>query len=239
MHPTAAARLILLSLMALQGSPSMGEAQETSGPEAEFSEVRRELERLNQLVNSEPRRTDLQLDRIRVLYLLALEDRDALEEAVRSIEALEPRADHQGPAFLPLLRAYEGALEALKGKHARWPPNKVSHVNQGLATLDAQVEAAGQSPEIRYLRLVTGYFLPFFFRRGDVVQQDLRILRESLPADGVTPPGVRAVIARFLLEHGNPDTDQRRALMAGWVRACDALIQDHSACTHPPETGAP
>lgn len=235
----SASRLIILSLLALLATPWVGHTQETPGPEAGFSEVRRELERLNDLLDAAPHRTDLHLDRIRVLYILALEDRDALDEALRSIEGVEPRAIHQEPAFLPLLKAYGGALEALKGKHARWPPNKVSHVNEGLATLDAQVDAAGQIPEIRYLRLVTGYFLPFFFNRGDVVQEDLRILRESLPGDGVTPPGVRALIARFLLEHGEPDSAQRTALMAGWVRACDALIRDHSACTDPPETGVP
>ncbi|MEX2526012.1 MAG: hypothetical protein WEA09_00115 [Gemmatimonadota bacterium] len=229
----------LISMLSLQSVPPLAQAQEPPGPEANFSEIHRELARLNHLVTSEPHRTDLQLDRIRVLYLLALEDRDALDEALRSIATLEPRALHQGPAFLPLLRAYEGALEALKGKHARWPPNKVSHVNDGLATLDAQVKIAGQSAEIRYLRLVTGYYLPFFFRRGDVVQEDLRILRETLPTIGVTPPGVKAVIARFLLEHGDPDQDQRNALMAGWVRACDALTRDHSACVLRPETGAP
>ena len=147
------------------------------------------------------------LDRLRTYYVEAVEDEAALEDAEALIEA-EARAD-------PTTRAYEGALIVLKAKHAFWPHRKVHYLREGLALLDALVEAHPENVEVRYLRLLSCYFVPSFFGRDWSVRDDFAALSRGLPevADRF-PAELFEVMVRFVLEHGSPDAHQRARLEA-------------------------
>ena len=147
------------------------------------------------------------LDRLRTYYVEAVEDESALEEAEALIEA-EGRAD-------PTTRAYEGALIVLKAKHAFWPHRKVHYLREGLDMLDALVEAHPEEVEIRYLRLLSCYFIPSFFGRDWSVREDFAALSRGLPdAADRFPADLFDVMVRFVLEHGSPEAHHRERLAA-------------------------
>ena len=78
----------------------------------------------------------------------------------------------------------------------------------------AVAEAPGQA-DIRYVRLMSGFYLPGIFGRGDEVDQDLAALVQLLPgARDQFPDPVFPEVVRFVLEHADPEPDDRRALEA-------------------------
>ena len=63
---------------------------------------------------------------------------------------------------------YQGALTAIAGRHAFLPTTKYKLVKDGLAEMDAAVTKDGNNLEIRFIRGMTNYYLPFFFGRSDI-----------------------------------------------------------------------
>nr|HOX53239.1 hypothetical protein [Fibrobacteria bacterium] len=89
-------------------------------------------------------------------------------------------------------------------KHALWPPRKLEHLERAAPLLDSAVARSPNHPEIRYLRLMSCYYLPFFFGRKASVEEDFRALARLLPGwTGGLDEGLRAEVARFIL--GNFD----------------------------------
>jgi hypothetical protein len=77
--------------------------------------------------------------------------------------------------------------------------------------------------EIRYLRLTSCYYLPFFLGRKFSVKEDFRMLAEQLPLQAERFPARWVfAIADFVLKKGDPDPAQRAALL----RARDAARDD-------------
>lgn len=177
-----------------------------------------DLRRVDSALAADPARGDLRLDRLRILYVLAVKD-----EARR----------HEGEAYLaglpgslglppgdPLLQAYRGAFRVLGAKHDFWPPRKLEHLKAGLPALDSGVAARPDHAEIRYLRLVSGYYLPFFIGRGGEVKDDFAALARLLPeAHGQYPARWYLGFARFVLEKGGLDEAERAAVADGMRRA--------------------
>ena len=145
-------------------------------------------------------------ERLWTLYFLSVQEKDWEVPAVALADTLSqrdlPEALHIG--------ALAGALEVVRAKHSRWPPNKLKHLRSGLSTLDRLVEEAPQDPVVRYLRLMSCYYLPFFLDQDESVEDDLHVLLSILPnqRQAFSPPVYEAVV-RFVLENGDPDPEQR------------------------------
>jgi len=150
---------------------------------------------------------DLQL--LRIVYFLGLEEADFLQrvdQQVASLRSAHPRRDRDLEATL---RGYEGAAEVLRAKHAFWPGAKTGHLRTGLAVLDSLVGEHPRHAEVRYLRLVSTAYLPFFLGRGDGAREDARVLAELLPgARGSFPGPTLVAMTDVLLEPGRLDRDR-------------------------------
>lgn len=148
-------------------------------------------------------------ERLWALYFLSVEEREWEERAVTLADSLGVL---EGPEFRQI-QALGGALEVVRAKNSRWPPNKLKHLRRGLAILDGLVEDAPQDPVVRYLRLVSCYYLPFFLDREESVEEDFRVLAEVLPEEGIAfSPPVRATVLDFVLEKGEIEDPDRTRL---------------------------
>ena len=147
------------------------------------------------------------LQRLRSGYLDAVDNPEALEA---TLDAIERRAGSD-----PLTEGYRSALIVLEAKHARWPLQKWRYLQEGLGGLDALVEEHPQDVEIRYLRLLSCYFLPGFLGRGWSVDEDFAALAHALPhARGDFPTDLFHQMVGFVLESGDLDPAARDRLEA-------------------------
>ncbi|NNF26772.1 MAG: hypothetical protein HKN73_06115 [Gemmatimonadetes bacterium] len=164
----------------------------------------------------------LGLERLRLLYFLTVADEAFIPVAVQQIDALEG-TDAPDSVVAPVLEAFRGALEVVRGKHAFWPHDKVGHVRNGLARLDQVVEIRPRLVEARYLRLLSSFYLPFFFRRGDTVDADMDSLADLLLE---RPPRMSAeayrAVTDFVLDHGKLDPDRKARLSAAFGRLSES-----------------
>lgn len=120
------------------------------------------------------------IQQLRSMYLAAVEDEHLIAEALDLIGKLTYK--------LPGVQAYEAAFIILRAKHVFWPHKKMRYLNEGLPRLDTLVSLHPQDVEVRYLRLLSCYYLPRFLGRGDTVEQDIKALAGLLPAARFTYP---------------------------------------------------
>jgi hypothetical protein len=152
------------------------------------------------------------LERLRAMYHLSVEKGEWASVARDSVAALRLRTAGISEWDVTI-EGYRGALEVVRAKHSKWPPNKLKYFNRGAATLDALVEANPENLELRYLRFASYRFLPFFLRRDDSLAADLRALASGLPEHPETfSPTVYGGVVRFLLENGDLAEDERARL---------------------------
>jgi len=160
---------------------------------------------------------------LRDLYLRSVREAAAIREGLGEIERLRASARvREGTEVDATLDAYRGALITLRAKHAAWPPDKLRHLNRGLAVLDATVRAHPDHAEARYLRLMSCYYLPGILGRGRSVRDDFAALARLLP--GVRdqyPRELYGAIARFVVDRGRLPADDVRALQATLARGDD------------------
>lgn len=152
------------------------------------------------------------MERLRALYFMSVKEKDRVKEAETLLEELRNTVPEEADEAVAL-EALGGALEVVQAKHARWPPNKLKHLRKGMETLDRLVEDQPEQLEVRYLRLVSCYYLPFFLKREESVAQDMAILVLHLPdrPEAFTPPVYRGVVA-FLLQNGEMSPEDRARL---------------------------
>lgn len=149
------------------------------------------------------------LRELREAWFAAVEEKAWIDVGLARLADLEARAD-VSPA---LTGAYRGAFDLLRSKHTLAPLRRLRHARAGLATLDAAVAAAPDQAEVRYVRLMSCYYLPFFFGRGDSVAEDFRSLGTLLPGvQGAYPTAWWEAAVRFVLQHGDLDAGQAEAL---------------------------
>ncbi len=115
-------------------------------------------------------------------------DADAL--ARRQFEAL--RREHPQD---PVITAYSGSLELLEAARtwAVWKKHSLSQ--EGLAQMDAAVNAAPDNLEARFVRALTTWHLPFFFHRKAQAESDLAAIApraEQASRSGQLPPQLAA-----------------------------------------------
>jgi hypothetical protein len=156
------------------------------------------------------------------LWLRAVEDADAVAIGLAEVERTRARWDQAGGEVRDdldrLLAAYEGSLLALQARHGGGPRERLRLLREGFAALDAAVAADPAAPDVRYIRLMTGFYLPRVFGRRDEVNADLDALVDLLPASsGRFPPALYPEVVRFVIEHGDPD-DRARSRLEGALR---------------------
>lgn len=157
------------------------------------------------------------LQELRTEYFLSIEEEPRVERAASRLRALRPEA---GPELTRTLDAFEGALEVLRGKHALWPRTKLRHLRAGLAILDRTLALDPGDPELRYLRLVSTWYLPALFGRRETAREDLAVLAAELPAAAPgLPPALAQAMAEFLLATGRLEAAERAAVQGVRDRA--------------------
>lgn len=154
------------------------------------------------------------LARLRSLYLLSVSDEAAIQRGLDEVERLRPAGGSPAAARLDAtLDAYRGALVTLRAKHALWPPAKLRHLRRGLEQLDASVAAHPSIAEVRYLRLMSCFYLPPVLGRGASVREDFQALASLLPRQRQDyPEEVFYAIVRFVLQEGELSPEQRAPL---------------------------
>jgi hypothetical protein len=153
------------------------------------------------------------LEPVRRSYRAAVDDEAAIARGLAAIAALRAGDLPAPERTAPLLDAYEGALITLRARHGTWPPARLRHLRTGLGILDRAVAAHSAQPEIRFLRLMSGYYLPGILGRTAHVAEDFEALARLLPgARAGYPAEMHAAMTRFVLDHGRPSPEQRRDL---------------------------
>lgn len=207
---------VLILCFAGAGAPLPLTAQdEMEAPEPPSREEMRidllinELRCVEEELARDPGNRELAYRRVGALYLVGVQEKWAVEKALAALDSL----DAGTAADSALSLAYEGALTTLRGKHAFWPHSKLRHVRSGLSQLDRAVERDPASARIRYLRLMSGYYLPGIFGRGDEVRADFTALVRLLPAAAAEfPRRLYEEICRFVLANGGLEETEAEVL---------------------------
>ncbi len=153
--------------------------------------------------------------RIGELWIQAVDRETAVEEGLEAVAALRDRLAPPTPAQDRLLRAYRGSFRALRAKHGGWPNERLRNLREGNALMDAAVAEASDDVAVRYVRLMSGFYLPGFFGRGDEVDADLEALVRLLPeAHHRLPAELVPEVTLFLLEHAAPSPEEGARLEA-------------------------
>lgn len=79
-----------------------------------------------------------------------------------------------------LYTSYCASFIAFAARDSVWPLKKLHLANRSLELLDAAIAAMPDSFEVRALRLAVTYHLPFFFDRGEQVNDDKLRLKKHL-----------------------------------------------------------
>lgn len=177
-----------------------------------FLQGRAHLADLDRRIARDTGNAQLRHERLRNLYFLSVADGKWLGPSEQSLSWLERRN-----AIGPDLRdAYKGAFDVVRAKHALWPPAKLDFLRRAEPLMDSSAARSPEDVEIRYLRLMSCYYLPFFFGRSWSVKSDFDALARLLPtATGSLPPGLLATVSKFVLDkHGSLTPAQRTRLQA-------------------------
>lgn len=176
----------------------------------DFSIGMQRIQQINALLQKQPDQDSLHMARLRTLYFLSVEEADSLPSAWETLRGLRQRH-----ALNPDLdSAYAGAFHVLEAKHALWPPSKLDHLKKAQPLLDNAVARQPHHAEIRYMRLISTYYLPFFFGRGPSVQKDFEALAEILPeVFHDYPLPLLADMAEFVLRHAPKLTKEQKEIL--------------------------
>jgi hypothetical protein len=161
--------------------PGAGGAGEVHLPGDARSTALADLAALDVCSASRASSPEADLQRLRTLYLLAVDDKPGLEQAWGAHRKLVTSSWARTPGGRPVVEGYRGALIALEARHGFWPHARMRDLRQALDLLDALVEASPTQEEVRYLRLVSTAFLPGILGRSGNVDADLEVVARRLP----------------------------------------------------------
>ncbi|MEM8485106.1 MAG: carotenoid biosynthesis protein [Bacteroidota bacterium] len=145
------------------------------------------------------------IEELRAKYIAAVENEAMIVQAMTLIEKVDDKT--------PAIQAYAAAFDVLRAKHAFWPLKKMKHLRNGLPRLDALVARHPVEVEIRYLRLLSCYYLPRFLGRSDTVTQDFKALAYLLPdARASYPSQLYYDMVEFVASNSNLSQEERSSL---------------------------
>lgn len=110
------------------------------------------------------------LEFIRQTFYASVEDEDELDKLENFLK------NNYGTNFNnidPIITAYYGAVEALKGKHAFFPFTKLNYVISSQKILVKAIEMEPESIEIRFIRFSILHHLPGILGYGKERDEDL------------------------------------------------------------------
>lgn len=132
------------------------------------------------------------------MYLKAVEgDAEAAREAGKLLTTLR----EQSPSN-PVIEAYFGSMQLLESGRTLLPWKRAKLAKEGLIALDDAVTRAPESLEVRYLRAISLFHLPKFFKREQQAAQDFsKLASRVVPAarSGIIDP---RFAASALYHHG-------------------------------------
>jgi hypothetical protein len=163
----------------------------------------------------------VEIAQLRELYFAAVKSSNALLVAEKTIEKRLAGLPSSGPATErdAVVLSYAGALRTLRAKHGHWPPTRLRDLQDGLRTMDAMVERYPAVAEIRYLRLMSCYYLPSILGRTGSVREDFRALARLLPAARASfSADLYEAAAAFVLDHGELSPVERVPLERSLAR---------------------
>lgn len=219
-------RITLAALSLAFGVCRAGEAAPPQERGDVAARLRGELAAAEARIRAFPDSTGPHLDRLRVVYALGVAKEPYLDAAEGEADWL---AAHAGgdEARLNLARAYRGAIKVAHAKHGFNPNRKLRSLEEGGPLLDSAVAAGPGDAEVRYLRLVSGYYLPFFLGRKAGVRADFAALARILPeVTGKFPPRFYLSVAGFVKDHGDLRPEERERLSRAMA---DAASRDPEA----------
>ncbi len=185
----------------------------------------RDLRDITDSLQSHPQRPDWLWRKVRLLHVIAVSESQYLEQGEAFCDTLSALQAGGSDDSLRIL-AYRGAFMLLRAKHAIWPPDKWKYLKNGLVMLDAATKAHPHSVEIRYLRLVSCFYLPFFFGRQATVKEDFKALAEGLPKVSESMPARWYLgLSRFVLKHAALSPTTREPLLRSSLQVYSRLAQ--------------
>lgn len=117
------------------------------------------------------------LEKARLLFYASVDNGRLIDSAMVSFDRLA----QQQPSWRYRAQTYQGALVALKGKHALLPTEKLKWTKKGLKVMDQGLAADSQDIESLFIHGMTCYFLPFFFKRHAEAEKNLKKILFLLP----------------------------------------------------------
>ncbi len=138
----------------------------------------------------------IDINQLRKDYILSVEDSDKADELYKKLTSIK------NPNALTL--AYLGSVEAIKGKHAWNPVNKLSYLKQGFATIDKAVVKDANQLEVRFLRFSLQYYVPAFlgYSKNLMVDKDriVALVKNDNATDANMDKTVFRTIVNFMIE---------------------------------------
>lgn len=122
--------------------------------------------------------TDMKLNSLaegRNLFYLSVENKQALKKAEKIFQQLQNNDSLSGRATV-----YLGALMSIRGKHALLPIHKYNKALKGLELMDSGILMNPIDIESRFIRGMTCFHLPFFFKRSDTAKEDFDFVMTHL-----------------------------------------------------------
>jgi hypothetical protein len=142
-------------------------------------------------------------DEIRIAYSKA-------KESESNLKVLEKLLKEQEPTNV-VIKAYLGCLEALKGKYAWLPFQKLVYVDNATHLLNRAVKEASEDIEIRFLRFSIEISLPAFLAKSHHIEQDKISIIENI-AESKLSKEFLSVIADFVVKSGKCNKTEQKFL---------------------------
>ena len=201
-------------LWANSTNPSAAAEDSLAPPDRQdvFAQGLAELKKTEDAIQAEPENLRLRFDRLRILFVLGVKDEKFIANGDREMEYLGTKLKGDS-LHQVLLLGYQGAFRVVRAKHGFNLRRKWENLQSGIPLLDSAVKLKPEEAEIRYLRLVSNYYLPFFLGRKPIVREDFARLGKLLPdVAGEFPPKWYLSIAGFVMEKGKLKEPDRIAL---------------------------
>ncbi len=148
------------------------------------------------------------LDMARQLFYSSVENEKALEKAFNLFQKIGEQESYEGMAL-----TYIGALTALKGKYAFSPISKYRWVLKGLQVMDQAIMMNPENIEARFIRGMTCFYLPFFFRRKKTAYGDFQFIVSKIKEEFYHYDGQMMLnVIQFLLDHAKLDEEEIQTL---------------------------